>query len=405
MTINVIHVSDIHLGSGEGHGRVNPQTGLNSRFEDFVQALTRVVDYTIKNKADVFLFSGDAYRTSSPEPLYQKVFARELKRLSDASIKTILLTGNHDLILRSTASHSMSVFQSLEVPNVTVIDKPGVFTLDTAHGACQVVGLPYVTRHHLMAADEFSSMGQGQIDKVIVEKVAQLMRGLYEELDDKIPTLVTAHMTVDKAIAGIEKELLVGYTQTFPSDIFIDPRLDFVALGHVHKHQVIRQDSPPIVYAGSLERIDFGEEKEDKGFLHIELKRGASTFEFHSIQPRPFITIDCDVTGSTDPTKDLLKAVQGKITTGCVLRLRYKIKQEQTAKLNVSELEDCLKQAMSARLIPEIVFGQRIGRLPELNETSVATPLSALESYLDQVAPERKDKLLERAKQLLDDQA
>ncbi|MBX9877929.1 MAG: exonuclease SbcCD subunit D [Candidatus Obscuribacterales bacterium] len=403
MTINVIHVSDIHLGSGEGHGRVNPQTGLNSRFEDFVRALTQVVDYTIANKADIFLFSGDAYRTSSPEPIYQKVFAKELKRLSDASIQTILLTGNHDLILRSTASHSMSVFQSLEVPNVTVIDKPKVFTLDTAHGACQIVGLPYVTRHHLMSSEEFSSMGQVQIDKAIVEKVSAVMRGLYDELDDKIPTLVTAHMTLDKAIAGIEKELLVGYTQTFPSDIFVDPRIDFVALGHVHKHQVIRDNTPPIVYAGSLDRIDFGEEKEDKGFLHIELNRGSSKFEFHSISPRPFVTVDCDVTNSEDPTKQLLQAIKEKIKEGCVLRVRYKIKQEQTAKLNVQELEDCLKQAMSARLIPEIVFGQRLGRIPELNETSVSTPLSALESYLDQVAPERKEKLLERAKQLLDD--
>lgn len=403
MTINVIHVSDIHLGSGEGHGRVNPLTGLNSRFEDFDKALKQVVDYTIATKADIFLFSGDAYRTSSPEPLYQKTFARELKRLSDASIQTILLTGNHDLILRSTASHSMSVFQSLEIPNVTVIDKPQLFKIDTKHGACQIIGLPYVTRHHLMTSEEFSSMGQVQIDKAIVEKVSAIMRGLYDELDEDIPTLVTAHMTLDKAIAGIEKELLVGYTQTFPSDIFIDSRVDFVALGHVHKHQVIRENSPPIVYAGSLERIDFGEEKEDKGFLHIELNRGSSKFDFHSISPRPFITVDCDLTKAEDPTKHLLKAIEEKISNGCVLRVRYKIKQEQTAKLNVQELEACLKQAMSARLIPEIVFGKRLGRLPELNETSVATPLSALESYLDQVAPERKEKLLERAKQLLDD--
>lgn len=403
MTINVIHVSDIHLGSGEGHGRVNPQTGLNSRFEDFSQALKRAVDYTINNKADIFLFSGDAYRNSSPEPLHQKVFASELKRLSDASIQTILLTGNHDLILRSTASHSMSVFQSLEVPNVTVIDKPRMFKVDTANGACQIIALPYVTRHHLMSSDEYSSMGQAQIDKIIIDKVNAVLHGLYDELDESLPTLVTAHMTLDKAIAGIEKELLVGYTQTFPSDIFVDSRLDFVALGHVHKHQVIRQDSPPIVYAGSLERIDFGEEKEDKGFLHIELARKSSQFEFHSIDPRPFITIDCDLTNSVDPTQQLLKAIKEKITSGCVLRVRYKIKQEQTAKLNMPELEESLKEAMSARLIPEIIFGQRLGRLPELNESAVSTPLSALETYLDQVAPERKDKLIERARQLLDD--
>src|SRR5271169_5509441 len=102
MPIQVIHVSDIHFGSGESHGSLNPKTGLNVRFEDFVEALRKVVDYAIEIDADLFLFSGDAYKTASPEPVYQKMFARELKRLSNAGIKTILVVGNHDQILRAT---------------------------------------------------------------------------------------------------------------------------------------------------------------------------------------------------------------------------------------------------------------------------------------------------------------
>ena len=38
MKIKVLHLSDIHLGSTT-HGKVNPQTGLNTRLEDFVAAL------------------------------------------------------------------------------------------------------------------------------------------------------------------------------------------------------------------------------------------------------------------------------------------------------------------------------------------------------------------------------
>src|SRR5271154_5274561 len=101
MPIKLIHVSDIHFGSGESHGPVNPESGLNVRFEDFVTAFEKVVDYTIANRADVFLFSGDAYRNALPEPIYQKTFAIYLKRLSDAGVKTILLVGNHDQVLKS----------------------------------------------------------------------------------------------------------------------------------------------------------------------------------------------------------------------------------------------------------------------------------------------------------------
>src|SRR3954469_12569117 len=156
MPIELIHVSDIHFGSGEGHGRINPETGLNVRFEDFVLALQKVVDYAIDKKCDVFLFSGDAYRNASPEPIYQKMFARQLKRLSDASIQTILLVGNHDQILKSTSSHALSVFQTLEVPNVTVIDRPVLTTLATANGALQLIGLPHVTRHQMVTNDKYS---------------------------------------------------------------------------------------------------------------------------------------------------------------------------------------------------------------------------------------------------------
>src|SRR5262249_47539670 len=156
MTIQLIHVSDIHFGSGESHGRINPATGLNVRFEDFVAALEKVVSHALENHADVFLFSGDAYKNATPDPVYQMMFARQLKRLSAAGVKTILVVGNHDQILRSTQSHAMSVFQSLEVPDVLIIDKPMMETIDTKNGAFQLIGLPHVTRHNLMTIEKYA---------------------------------------------------------------------------------------------------------------------------------------------------------------------------------------------------------------------------------------------------------
>src|SRR6516162_10694276 len=169
MPINLIHISDIHFGSGESHGSLNAQTGLNIRFEDFVEALRKAVQYAIDEKIDVFLFSGDAYKNASPEPIYQKMFARELKRLSDASIKTILVVGNHDQILRGSGSHAMSVFQSLEVPGVITIDKPILTKIETPNGIFQLVGLPHVTRHQLVTLEQHGSLSQAQLDRLLVD--------------------------------------------------------------------------------------------------------------------------------------------------------------------------------------------------------------------------------------------
>lgn len=61
--LQLIHVSDIHFGSGEAHGSLNPKTGLNIRFEDFVAALEKVVNYALDIEADAFLFQGTPIKT------------------------------------------------------------------------------------------------------------------------------------------------------------------------------------------------------------------------------------------------------------------------------------------------------------------------------------------------------
>lgn len=407
MSINIIHVSDIHFGSGENHGRLNPLTGLNVRFEDFVAALTKVVDYSIEKSCDVFLFSGDAYRNASPEPIYQKMFAGQLKRLSDAGIKCILVVGNHDQVLRASQSHAMSVFQSLEVPGVIMVDKPVSTVIETRSGPLQLVGLPHITRHQLMTLDKYRDLSAAEIDKVLREHIRDLLRGFYLDLDPTIATVVTAHMSTDTALAGIEEELLVGYTLTFPTEMFVDERVDYVALGHIHKYQVLRQESPAIVYAGSLERVDFGEEKEDKGFVHVVIDKTQSPgsqrtrHDFISIKPRPFVTVDCDLTECEEPVAVLQDKVAKAILPGCVLRVRYKINQEKLSLISDEMLKDLCQSALSLKISTEVVPSHQRARLPQLTESAVLNPLTAIDTYLTEVAPDRKDRLLSKTKDIM----
>ncbi|MBS1989163.1 MAG: exonuclease SbcCD subunit D [Cyanobacteria bacterium SZAS LIN-2] len=403
MAISLIHVSDIHFGSGESHGRINSATGLNVRFEDFVLALSKVVDFAISKSADIFLFSGDAYRNASPDPIYQKMFALQLKRLSDANIQTILVVGNHDQLLRSSQSHAMSVFQSLEVPGVMTIDRPMSIKLDTKNGALQLIGLPHITRHQLMTLDKYKDLSAADIDRVLVDHIRDLLRGHYLNLDENIPTVVTAHMATDSALAGIEEELLVGYTLTFPTEMFVDHRVDYVALGHIHKYQILRPSAPAIVYAGSLERVDFGEEKEDKGFVHVEISRGKADFKFHSIDPRPFITVDADVCGSENPTEDLLAKIIKACVPGCVLRVRYKIDQDKMSLVDEDKLRNAADAALSVKLHAEIMPSHQRARMPQLNENAVLSPLTALDTYLTEVTadPVKRERLLNRAKEIM----
>jgi exonuclease SbcD len=306
-------------------------------------------------------------------------------------VPTILLVGNHDQILRSGPSHSMSVFQSLEVPGITVIETPQIRKIKTKHGPLQVVAMPHVTRHLLMTQDKYAQMSASEIDRVLVESVSSIFADFYEQLDPKIPALSTAHM------------LMVGYSMTFPLDILIDSRIDYVALGHVHGHQILRREKPLIAYAGSIERVDFGEEHEDKGFLEVDIERGNATLKFHSISPRPFITVELDLTAAENPSEVLFNAAQAKVLEGAVLRLKYRIQQHRLAEIDEERVRAAMPYLLSLRFKPELVYTERPRRLPEINEKAVLQPLLALEKYLSDLAPENRDALLARARKLMEE--
>ena len=73
--IKILHLSDIHMGSGFSHGKVNPETGVNTRLEDFVKTLSLCIDRAIAEPVDLVLFGGDAFPDATPAPYIHEAFA------------------------------------------------------------------------------------------------------------------------------------------------------------------------------------------------------------------------------------------------------------------------------------------------------------------------------------------
>ncbi|MEO0988843.1 MAG: exonuclease subunit SbcD, partial [Cyanobacteria bacterium J06639_14] len=142
--VSVLHLSDIHMGSGFCHGRINPDTGLNTRLEDFVATLSRCVDRAIAEPADLVLFGGDAFPDAVPPPLVQQAFAGQFRRLADANIPTVLLVGNHDQHAQGQGGASLCIYRTLGVPGVIVGDRFETHLIETQNGPVQVVTLPWL---------------------------------------------------------------------------------------------------------------------------------------------------------------------------------------------------------------------------------------------------------------------
>ncbi|MGF1591605.1 MAG: exonuclease subunit SbcD [Pleurocapsa sp.] len=382
--VKILHLSDIHLGSGFSHGKINPETGINTRLEDFVNTLRICMDRAIAEPVDLVLFGGDAFPDATPAPYVQEAFASQFRRLADAQIPAILLVGNHDQHSQGSGGASLSIYRTLVVPGFIVGDTIATHRLATRSGAVQIITLPWLNRSTLLTRPETEGLALPEVNEMLIQKLQPVLEAEIRRLDPKIPTVLLAHLMADRASLGAEKFLAVGKGFTIPMSMLIRQEFDYVALGHVHKHQNLNpSNDPPVVYPGSIERVDFGEEKEAKGYILVELQPGKVEWEFCPLPARPFITLEMDVSEQSDPLEAVLEAIARQDIQEKVVRLIYKLRSEQLDLINTSAIDRALQTAHSHSIRPELVSQLARPRLPELGVGNTLNPIEALTTYLN----------------------
>jgi exonuclease SbcD len=419
--IKLLHTADIHIGM-ENYGHIDPVTGIHARVMDFLRRLSDIGDYAIEEGVDVFVFAGDAYRTRDPNSTYQREFARRIKRIADAGIPVILLVGNHDLPAVAKRATAVDIFGTLEVPNVIVANREMLFQITCRRGQpLQVAAVPYPLRSALRDRAEAQGKSLAELDLLLEEIMVENIRALAEQARARpdVPAILVGHFSVKEASYGSEQNIMVGRDVAVPRSVLADPVWRYVALGHIHKHQSLNGDlQPPIVYSGSIERIDFGEEREPKGFVVATIGDGPTRWDFvrgYRRQARPFLTIRADVRAAADPTAAVIAAIQAQAGSAltpaadgsgglaeCVVRLIIHLRQEQEALLDNRALSRALEGAyFVAGVQKEAERSERL-RLGALSVEALS-PLQLLERYLQvkEVPAERITLLLQHGEDVI----
>ncbi|MEW6142246.1 MAG: exonuclease SbcCD subunit D [Chloroflexota bacterium] len=408
--MRLLHFADLHLGV-ESYGNIDPETGLSTRLIDSLNALDQVVDHAVAERFDLVLFCGDAYQKRDPSQTHQREFARRLKRLSKAGIPAVLIVGNHDLPNAASRANSVEIFPTLGVDNILVSSRPEVINIVTPGGPIQVASLPWGRRSTIITREETKGLTQARITEEIEARLTGAISDLADQLDPTVPSVLAGHIFVSGAKLGSEASMTMGKDPVIlPSNIAL-PQFDYVALGHIHRQQMLATD-PPVCYSGSLVRLDFSDEDLDKGFYLIEFKVKAKARsalakppEFVAIETRRFTTVKATIPSDDPaPTVTVLKAVEARRidTKNAIVKVEITVPNTHAGLIQDKKILDACQDAHHVTIARHVTRETR-PRLDIANAEQL-TPAQALKLYLERqsgLSPSRKQTLLKHGNTLI----
>jgi exonuclease SbcD len=284
----IAFTADLHVD--EYGSRRDPGTGLNARLVDYLATLRWVADQASdEQECGALVIAGDFTERRHPAPwLVSKI----RDALSIGPSRQVYLRGNHDGEIAGGSIVSLlddgyagdadeETRAGVWVPQLQVISFEAVL-------AC----IPYLDRHWLRAQLGFEDVSDAELFGVLAAQFLTIARGLYAEAKRDYPdagVVLVCHQTLAGAHLSESQQAFLGDQQLVVSAADLEAiGFEGIVAGHLHRHQAL---SATTLYPGSIERIDFGEEGEVKGFVVADVGPGRFAWQFVETPARPFVTL------------------------------------------------------------------------------------------------------------------
>jgi DNA repair protein SbcD/Mre11 len=262
-----LHTGDWHVGKAM-RGR--------SRADEHRAVLAEVAAVAEAEQVDAVLVAGDLFDTAAPSADSEQIVYEALLALARTGARVVVVSGNHDNERRLQA-----VAPLLELGRVTVAasfrrpDEGGVIEVRSRDRAevARVALLPFLSQRWVVRADELMATAADQQAQAYGERMRLLIQALTVGFEADAVNIVVAHLFAMGGLLGggeREAQTILDYAVSataFPANA------QYVALGHLHRSQVIAGPCP-IRYAGSPLQLDFGETADRKSVLVAEAHPG-----------------------------------------------------------------------------------------------------------------------------------
>ncbi len=392
MPVRVLHFSDAHIDSASG-GKKDPETGLSVRIIDFLKALDQIVDCAIDEKVQIVLFAGDAYRNPTPVPTYQREWGKRMKRLSNARIPLLMLTGNHDISPAGGRASALQEYDTLEVPYLHLAKTIRLWKPEDLHDVpVQVLTVPWVSKSSMISALGLQRLTSDEIYARLEDEISERIRASMEEIDPDIPVIMMAHYAVPGASYPNRQAVTLGREVMLSAGLVKDSRFSYSALGHIHKYQDLNSgEQPPVIFSGSIERVNFGETDEEKGFVLAEIENHHASYTFRKINGRKFFNWEITIQKVETFQQEVMNTLpEPRDIEDAMIRLTIIYPREWETFLDENELRKYMDKALEFHLVRKTTQSQRI-RFMGNEGVSSLKPLELLNKYCEMNSFETKE--------------
>jgi exonuclease SbcD len=275
--MKILHTADWHLGD---------RLGRIDRTDDLRKAVERVAAHCKQEAVDVLLVAGDLFsELARPDGLretirhWQDVFREFLE--TGGTILT--LTGNHD---NENFCQTLVSAMSLAAPQLGHMGEtippgrlylaadPTFVRLEDRMGGypVQFVLMPYPTPSRFFTGEAALKYGSPEEKNTLLVKAwSDALRDIraHPKYDLKAPAVLAAHVHVHGSNVGPSLFRITTEEDVVVEGSELPNQFDYVALGHIHKPQQL--GAAHVRYCGSIERMDLGEQSDQKGVVLVEI--------------------------------------------------------------------------------------------------------------------------------------
>lgn len=223
-------ISDCHLGYRHKFKA--------KRLEDYASAFGEAVEKALSKKPDVIILLGDLLHHPKPDPKSFRITMKSLKYMAEKT-NVICLIGNHEIEGHLGTTYTPVYSDLHENIHVLTSENPTI-SLKIQDKRYGFHGFQFIRNRDICE---------------------NMLKSIAKANNENELNILCLHQAVEKYLSPFEISLR-SLRATAPS-------FDLILVGHVHRHQKIKEvsDVTPAYYVGSTEKISFNEAENDTGFM------------------------------------------------------------------------------------------------------------------------------------------